>query len=78
MGLSPASILYDGDSNQPIGVIIDGTTYRLRVEASIADDQGLATEQSILILKEILYEIKCLNLHLSIITENEINYSEVE
>ena len=41
MGMSrnPASILFDSDGNA-VGVVLDGTVYRLQVEAVLTDGTG--------------------------------------
>ena len=44
MSDSPASVLFDASGN-PVGVVLDGSIYRLQVEAKISEDSsGLATE----------------------------------
>ena len=60
---SPASIIYDNLGN-PIGVILDGTIYRLQVEAKLTDGYsafGTLTNpiitQNSLIKKKTLYDI---------------------
>lgn len=41
MSDSAASVIYDETSEQPIGVILDGTVYRLQVETTIAPGQSV-------------------------------------
>ena len=51
--LSPASILYD-DTGNPVGVVLDGSVYRLQVEAKIVGSTlptGAATEATLAALE---------------------------
>ena len=49
MGMSrnPASILFDSDGN-PVGVVQDGSIYRLQVEAVITDVDGLYVDTEVM------------------------------
>lgn len=82
---TPASILYDENGN-PIGVLYDGTVYRLKVDAVISDGEGnladieqignrdaLAVEYPILLKRaeEILGELRVIRRHIQSITEEE-------
>mgnify|MGYP001577370438 CR=1 FL=1 len=60
---SPASIIYDALGN-PIGVILDGSIYRLQVEAKLTDGSntlGISNNpliiQDVSVQKKILYDI---------------------
>jgi len=44
--ISPAQVLYD-EAGNPVGVILDGSIYRLQVEATLAAGHGLATEATL-------------------------------
>ena len=44
--VSPAQILYD-EGGHPVGVVLDGSIYRLQVEAKLAEGHGLATEATL-------------------------------
>ena len=48
MGMSrnPASILFDSDGNA-VGVVLDGTVYRLQVEAVLTDSDGLYVDTEV-------------------------------
>jgi hypothetical protein len=82
---SPASILYDENGN-PVGVMFDGSVYRLQVEALIsnadgvsADIEQLGTRNALaveypklyMLQEEILGELIKIRKHLSSITEEE-------
>jgi hypothetical protein len=43
MGRGPASVLVDADGNV-VGVVQDGTVYRVQVESTIADSEGTTAE----------------------------------
>lgn len=67
---SPAAILYDA-LGHPIGIILDGSIYRLQVDAKLTDGYatlGIITNpivsQSSLIKKKILYDIGDTNIYI--------------
>jgi len=55
--LNPDSILYDEDGNA-VGVVLDGSVYRLQTETKIATGHGLATEAKQDTLETTLTEIE--------------------
>lgn len=46
VNLNPSSILYDENGN-PVGVILDGSIYRLQTETKLEPGHGLATEATL-------------------------------
>ena len=82
---TPASILYDKDGN-PVGVLYDGTVYRVQVDTIISDVDGnvadieqvgnrdaLAVEYPMLLKRaeDILGELRIIRRHIQAITEEE-------
>ena len=82
---TPASILYDENGN-PIGVLYDGTVYRVQVDTIISDVDGnvadieqvgnrdaLAVEYPMLLKRaeDILGELRIIRRHIQTITEEE-------
>lgn len=60
---SPAAIIYDSLGN-PVGVVLDGSIYRLQVEAKLTDGYNILgtlsnpiVSQSSLVQKKILYDV---------------------
>jgi hypothetical protein len=47
MAQSPAAIIYDSTGVNPVGVVLDGSIYRLQVEADLKAGHGLATEATV-------------------------------
>ena len=82
---TPASILYDENGN-PVGVLYDGTVYRVQVDTIISDVDGnvadieqvgnrdaLAVEYPMLLKRaeDILGELRIIRRHIQTITEEE-------
>jgi len=85
MSRSPASVLVDSTGNL-VGVVYDGSVYRLQVEATIVNPEGISADiltqgnlnaqavesiNSTMLLSKILTELGAIRRHLEAITEED-------
>lgn len=85
MSRSPASVIVDSTGNL-VGVVYDGTVYRLQVEATIVNAEGVSADiltqgnlnaqaveshSATLLLGKILDELGAIRRHLEAITEED-------
>lgn len=91
MARSPASVIVDSSGNL-VGVVLDGTTYRLQVDAKLstgdsdlvvldATDGGptltVADESTHVLLRQVLLELRKLNFMISHATDMAVDDGDV-
>jgi hypothetical protein len=73
--VSPAAVLVDADGNQ-VGVLLDGTVYRLQVSAVVSADSVKVLETADL-LEGILNELRCIHALLEAMADEDIREKDV-
>jgi ATP-dependent Zn protease len=84
--LSPAAILYDETGEHAVGVVLDGTVYRLQVIGKVQDANGTtinpATEEQTFksgtVVQDMLAELRRVRVLLEILTDEEVSDRDAE